>query len=216
MKSDVTTHLQHQADAIRKGAELIVESINDWQVIRQFLSNRTKDIELTESQQLKLDRYNFMYNQLASGRYTEAEVVHMNSKINFVSLPQSYEDLNCTKELFAILFNFNKAFELRLQLDLNRIMLNQAQAERDYKAYAMLERNRVKLMDLLPEMEQEENYFESHQNLIEFNPELVGGEEVDMKAVLDYINDKRNTKIRTELFDEAETLSNDSKEAALQ
>ena len=215
MKNDVTTQLTNQAEAIRKGAELLVQSTNDWQLIKLYLSNRTKDLQLTDIQQEKLNRYNFMYNQLASGSYTEAEVVNMSSKQNQVSLQQSYEDLSCTKELFAVLFNFNKSFELHLQLTINRMMLAKAQEASDFVAFAIMEKNRVKLMSMLPEQEQNESWFEAHENIIEFNPALIGAEDVDMKEVLTYINDKRKVKINTDLFDQAETINDGDQAPAL-
>ncbi len=216
MKVDVTTHLKSQADAIRRGAEILVDSVNDWQVIKEYLSNRAKDLELTDTQQKKLERYNFMYNLLASGKYIEHETVNVCAEVHKVSIQQSYEDLACTKELFSVIFNFNKAFELRLQLDLNREMLNRATESKDFVAYGILEKNRVKLISMLPEQQQEENWFEPHENIIEFNPELIGAEEVDMKQVLAYINEKRKIKIKTELFDEAETVNDGSSTPALQ
>lgn len=216
MKTDVTTHLKHQYDAIRKGAEVLVDAVNDWQVIREFLSNRTQDMQLTDTQQKKLERYNFIYNLLASGKYMEHEVVNVSAEVHKITIQQSYEDLNCTKELFTVIFNFNKAFELRLQLDLNREMLNRAQESKDFVAYGILEKNRVKLISMLPEQEQQENWFEPHENIIEFNPALIGAEEVDMKQVLAYINDKRSAKIKTELFDEVQTIQDDDHTPALQ
>ena len=215
MGSNVTNHLKRQAEAIRKGAELLVESINDWQVIKQYLTNRTKDLELTDIQQQKLNRYNFIYNQLVAGSYTETDVAYMSSVQYKVNIQQSYEDLSCTKELFATLFNFNKSFELHLQLNLNRTMLGKAQEKEDFVAYAMLERNRARLLAMLPQIEQEENWFEAHENIIQFDPALIGAEDVDMKEVLAYINDKRKIKINTELFDEAQPGENDDQAPAL-
>ena len=215
MKTDVTQQLQNHVSAIRKGAELVVNSINDWQVIRQFLSNRSGGLALTDIQQAKLDRYNFMYNQLASGNFSEYDVVEVVSKKYEITIQQGYEDLACTKEIYSTLFNFNKAFELRIQLDLNRIMLKKAEVDEDYIAYASLEKNRIKLMQMIPEMDLDENWFEPHQNIIEFNPELIGAEQVDMQEVLNYINEKRKLKINTALFDEAEKVDDASTKSAL-
>lgn len=199
---DVTSHLMKQANSIAQGADLLANTINDWQLIRKYLTNRIEDIELSQVQQKKLERYNFIYDQLATGNYTDKEVVTLVSERFSVSIRQAYEDIACSKEVYTHVFNFNKGFELRLQLDLNREMLKRAKEKGDMKNYAMLEKNRVKLMEMMPDLEEAENWFEPHELVIEFNPSLIGAPPVDMQEVLKYINEKRKAKIKTELFEE--------------
>lgn len=209
MKIDVTTKVKEHAEAIRRGAETLATRVSDWQIIKKFLTQRVGDLKLTDTQQDKLNRYNFMYNQLQTGRYTEHDVVTMVSKNTGISIPMAYEDMACTKELFGTMFNFNKAFELRLQLDLNRVMMAKADEAGDLKSWGVLEKNRISLLAQVKEIDEQENWFEAHENVIEFNPELLGSAPVDINQVLEYINEKRKTKIRTELFDEA--LTDDKK-----
>lgn len=206
MKTDVTTHLMKKSAAISQGAELLASSINDWQMIRQFLTNRVAELELTPTQREKLQRYNFIYDQLASGNYIDAQVVHLVAEKYGVTTRQAYEDIICSKEVYTHVLNFNKAFEIRLQLNLNRKLLTRAMDAGRFDEYAMLERNRVRLIALLPDIEEGSNWFEPHENVIEFNPELIGAPAVDTDEVLKYIEEKRKAKLKTALFEEAEVI----------
>lgn len=209
MKNEnVTSHLVKQAKSIANGAELLASTVNDWQLIRRYLTNRLAEVELSDVQQKKLERYNFIYDQLATGNYTDKEIVPLISERFSVSIRQAYEDIACSKEVYTHVFNFNKGFELRLQLDLNREMLKKAKEKGEFKNYAALEKNRIRLMEMMPDLEESENWFEPHELIIQFNPDLIGAPKVDMQEVLKYINEKRKAKIKTELFEEIKIESN--------
>lgn len=203
MKDDVTTALQKKAEEVNAAAEFIMAKTRDWQVIKNYLSNRIKDLALTPEQQKKLERYQYIYNQMVSGRYTDQEVVNQ-VKTNYkVEVTQAYEDINNTREIFNSVVNVHKQFEIKLQLQINRKMLHKAAELQDMKAYAALEKNRALLIKQLPdEPENPAEFFEGHIYEMTFDPELLGAPPVDMIKVLQAINAKRNKHIKTDMFEE--------------
>lgn len=205
MKEDVSTAMQKKADQVMSAAEALMQNTNDWQVIKQFMCNRLKGLQLTPEQEKKLERYQFIYNQLVSGKYTDAEVISQltNKKLYGLSISQAYEDINAAKELFPSVININKRFELHLALELNKLRQMKAEAMGDMKALAAFEKNRTLLLKELPE--QEENpadMFEGHSIEAVFDPKLLGAPAVDLKEVLKAVNEKRGKKIRIDMFEE--------------
>jgi len=205
MKEDVNKALQKIADDVSAQAEFIMNKTRDWQVIQQYLSNRINNIELTPEQQIKMERYQYIYNQLVTGRYTDQEVVNQVKKFYKIEATQAYEDMNASREVFNRVININKQFELNLQLQINRKMLNKCVEMSDMKAYAAIERNRERLIKQLPEeVENPGEFFEGHTYEMTFDPALLGAPAVDMIKVLQAINAKRNKDIKTDMFEELE------------
>lgn len=207
MKDDVSIALQKKAEQIRSAAESLMSNTRDWQVIKQFMCNRLKDIKLTQEQEKKLERYQFIYNQLVSGKYTDAEVVNQltNKKFYGLSISQAYEDMNAAKEIFPSVININKRFELHLSLQLNQIRQMKAEAMGDMKALAAFEKNRALLLKEIPDEEENPGeMFDGHTIEAVFDPALLGAPAVDMKEVLKAVNEKRDKKIKIDMFDELE------------
>jgi len=200
--------LLKKEQSIANGASILVEKTNDWQTIKKYLSNRSEDIQLTKPQQKKLERYQFVYNQLSSGKFVEREVVNQLTKVYNISLEVAIEDLADSKELFGFLFSINKMFELKLQLDFNRQMLEKAKAANDFRAYAALEKNRNEMLKLIPEViDTPGEYFEPHTNEIVFDPSLIGAPDVNMKEVLEIINKRHGSAIDLDSIPEAEVIN---------
>jgi hypothetical protein len=203
MITDVSKALMKKAEKIAYGTELLMAKTRDWQIIKLYISNRLADIPLTEEQQKKLDRYQFIYNQLVSGKYTDVEVVNQVIKIYKVKQSQAYEDMSCAKELAPSFINVSKRFELTLQLQINRNMLRKCEELGDMKAYAAIEKNRALLLKQLPDDDDNPaEFFEGHMIEAVFDPRLLGAPEVDMKELLRVINEKRDKKIKIDMFDE--------------
>lgn len=205
-----------KAEEVLKAAEFATQEISDWQMIKQYITNRTTDIKLTERQQHKLDRYQFVYNQLVSGKHSEYEVATMLHKVHGVSLPQAYHDITCSKELFSTIFNINKIFEINLQLQINRKLQQKAEEMGDLKTVALFEKNRALLLKLLPEEESNPaEHFQGHTIEITFDPTLLGAPPVNMAELLKLINEKRGTKINVDMFETIQP-DEDAEEAPLQ
>jgi len=111
MKESLNTALVKKADQIRNATDILVSKTRDWQLIKQYLCGRLADMQLTAEQEEKLKRYQFIYNQLVSGKYTEQDVINQVVRIYNVGLPQAYEDKNATQEIFCSVLSINKRFE---------------------------------------------------------------------------------------------------------
>lgn len=216
----VNSALIKAANQVQAGAEILMAKTRDWQVIRNYLSNRLANIELTDEQQKKLDRYQYSYNQLVTGKYTDSEVVSQLTRIYQIKQSQAYEDLSCTRELFNTVCNINKRFEINLQLQINRKLLRKAEELNDLKAYAQLEKNRALLLKLLPEEEDTPaEHFEGHDIEAVFDPKLLGAPDIDIADILKVINEKRKVKIDIDAFITDiphEDISTDEETAPLQ
>lgn len=167
--------LQTKEQKLIEAAELAAESTDDYLAIKEFLTRRINNMQLTQRQQQRLEKYEFIYNQLVSGKYTETEVLDM------VSVRYGLEKAMCrsyiidAKDIFSTSFNINKAFELKVQLDLNRVEMQKASMRGDLKAYAMLEKNRISIAKLLPDPEEESHEdYEGHVIVPVFDPSLLG------------------------------------------
>lgn len=207
MNSIVAQKLIDRANQVATTAELMLAKVQDWQKIKEYLCNRVNDETfLSDVQKQKLKRYQFMYNQLAGGKYTDTEVVNASMKMfNIKSHAAAYEDLACTREIFTSVLNINKQFEIMLQLQINRDMQRKAAELNDLKSLAALEKNRALLLKLVPDHEETPaEHFEGHTYELTFDPRLLGAPDVDMNEVLKLINEKRKVKINVDLFEPVE------------
>lgn len=204
MKEDVKNALQKRAEEVNRQADFIMAKTRDWQVIKQYMSNRVADIELTPEQQKKMDRYQFVYNEIVAGKSTDQQVANQVKTFFKVSISQAYEDINATKEIFSTVININKQFELNIALQLNTKYKAKAEEMNDLKALAMFEKNRKDLLKLLPDVEDNAaDLFEGHINELTFDPTLLGAPvKIDMVEILTAINAKRNKKINLDMFEE--------------
>lgn len=204
MKESVQMALVKKSEEVNRQAEFILSKTRDWQVIKKYMSNRLADITLTKEQEKKMERYQFIYNQLAGGEYGDNEVVILASKKFNISQTQAYEDINATKEVFSSVININKLFELNLALQLNNRYKAKAEDLGDMKALAAFEKNRMQLLKLLPEAEDTmPELFEGHTYEMVFDPSLLGApSKVDMKEILQMINAKRGKKVKLDMFEE--------------
>jgi len=202
MKEEVSLLLQKTATQISYATDLLVEKTRDWQMIREYLCNRLKDMTLTATQQDKLKRYQFIYNQLVSGKYTDNEVLNMVMKLYDVKIVQAYEDMNCAREVFNAVVLINKQFEIKMELQSAKDMKRKCNEIGDFKTAAAVQRNIKDLIAMLPELEEDPALqFTGHEIEAVFNPALLGAPPVDMKELLNTINAKRKVKIKTELFE---------------
>lgn len=204
MKEDVSSVLQRKAEQIKSAAEAMISDVMDWKIIQEFMRNRLTD-ELTLEQEKKLERYQFIYNQLVSGKYTDGEVVNQlcNEKLYGLSLRQAYIDMSAAKELFLSVIHVNKRFELHLAIELNKQRQRKAEEMGDMKALAAFEKNGIALRKQLPDEEEYSSaLFEGHTIEAVFDPKLLGAPAVDMNEVLKAVNEKRNKKIAIDMFEE--------------
>lgn len=202
MKEEVSLVFQKKAEQIAYASEILVSSTRDWQMIREYMSNRIKDMELTDTQKEKLARYTFIYNQLVSGKYTENEVLHQVMKKHDIKMVQAYEDMRCTREIWNTVLAFNKQFELKLELQIADDLRRKCVELGDMKSAAAFQKNKIAIQAMLPAVEEDNSQiFTGHSLEAVFNPQLLGAPAVNMKEVIEAINAKRKVKIKTELFE---------------
>lgn len=174
MKHNVKVALEARQKQIALAAEALAAEVNDWQTIQAYISRRARDTELTPIQEEKLKRYQFVYNQLVSGKYKEMEVVEQLEENWGVDWPQALRDLRDAKELFTTTLNVNKLFEIKAQLERNLVELQKASAQANGKTYAQLEKNRHKLLSMLPEDETSlADEFVARTNVLQYDPALL-------------------------------------------
>ena len=203
------TLLMIKVDEIKTAADAYVQVIQDWQIIKDHLSNKI-DVSLTEDQERKMVRYMHIHNQLLTGRYSKVEVIKQTMRIYKISQKQAYEDYNCTTEIFSSLVPVNKLFELQLEIEVNKRLRMKAEEVMDFKGAAACGKNLIALIAQLPEKEEfDAKDFSGHNVEASDDPRLLGAPDVDMKAVLAAINEKRKVKIKTELFETAEVIKED-------
>ena len=193
---------RQRAEAVRSGAELLYEKTRDWQLIKKFMCNRSEDFALNAVQQLKLERYNFIYNQLVCGRYSDREVVNTVVTLYGISQVQAYEDMSCSRELFNAVLNINKRFELNNELQIAKDARRKCMELQDFKSAAAFGKL---IKEILVSIEDEElspgEDFEGHEIEAVFDPSLLGAPAVNMKEVLAAINAKRKVPIKIDMFE---------------
>lgn len=203
MSDSVKKALQLKAEQVSNATQILVSKTRDWQVIKEFISNRISKIQLSKPQQDKLERYQYIYNQLVSGKYSETEVVNQVTEFFKIGITQAYEDLGCSQEVFLSVLNINKRFEMKMELAAARSMRNKCEEIGDTKGYAAVQKNIVNLLkELKDEEENPSDLFEGHTFEAVFDPRLLGAPDVNMKDVLQAVNAKRGKKIKIDMFED--------------
>ena len=197
--------LKKKADDVANATNLIVENIRDWQQIKAYMCNRLDEMVLSPIQQAKLDRYQYINNQLVSHKYTVSEVVNQVVTLYNVELRQAYDDLKCTKELFSSVININKSFELHIELESLRILYRKCLSINDFKNAVATKKV---INSILKQVESFEDIpgelFEGHTIEAIFDPVLLGAPEIsdeDYKKLLADIQTKRGVKKKEHIED---------------
>jgi len=208
MSESLPQILQRKAEQVSRASELILARTNDWQLIREYMNGRMEEWELTPDQIEKKNRYQYIYNQKVSGKYTNAEVVNQVQRLYKIESSQAYEDMKCADELFTSLINVDKQLELKLKLEINKSYQRKCLELGDMKSLAKFEKNGIEIAKLLEDMEDDRGeLFEGHVFEMTFDPSLLGAAPISKKDMMDLmnrINEKRGKKIRTDMFEELE------------
>lgn len=196
--------LIQKAESTAAGAAMLLEKTQDWQIIQEFISNRHAELILNPRQQEKLELYQYINNQLLSGKYTAAQLVTHLTKLYKRSFAQAYEDIRISKELFAALFTINKQWENNSELEICRMTRQKCIDIGDFKNGAVWQKRINELIAMQPDEEDTPGeYFKGHQLVAVFDPRLLGGSasQVNMKELLSVLNEKRQQKINIDMFE---------------
>jgi hypothetical protein len=200
----IQNKIESEVSRFVQASQTIQQHIQDWQTIQRYLVTRHTDMRLTAAQQRKLELYDFIYAQLMSGKYSESEIVNIlvNDPKRGLSRQTAYRELVATKELFATTLSINKVFEIKLMITWNKKQLIKADQAGDQKQYAAIEKNLQHWLEMLPQEEEASEMFTPHQNVIDFDPELIQAPDVDLRELADRINSRRKNKINLEVIEE--------------
>lgn len=188
----------------------------DWQMIRDFITNRVQGISLSTDQEFKLKIYQYIYDQLQSYKYTEQEVVKSVERLFNRSFSQACADMRHAKEIFNTTLKINKLFEIKLQIDRLKIEQQKCINSGQSKDFALISKVIQSYIEMLPDDEDEMSHlFTGHTNMITFNPALLGIEPLS-KSVLDEIlstvkkKNNFNDIISAIEIEEAQTIDDDA------
>lgn len=212
MKSNM---LETQKEKWLRQATWMAEQTNDWMMIRDYMNNRLGEMRLSDQQKTKLRRYQFAYDQLSSGRYTELEVISQLQEHFGVAEVTAISDLKCSKEIYSTTLAINKRFEIKMQIELLKIEQQKARDVGNLDASAKLAKCIAEFLKMVPdEMPDKDDAFTPHQNALTFNPAILGIPAIDkteMNDLLKTLANKYNYKLDTSFIEieDAEIISED-------
>lgn len=194
--SNISNYLVKTGQEIATATESLLEYTQDWQIILEFMKNRIEGIKLTKKQQEKMKRYQFAYGQASSGKFTDAEIVNLLMSEYTIGLTQAYEDMRCMREIYTVVGNINKRYEISIQLQINRRLMIKCEEMGEMLILAMFEKNRVALLKELKELEENPaDDFKGHTFIPVFDPKLINEDVIDERELMRVINEKRAVKI---------------------
>ena len=171
----MTNVLQKNQMGLQARADWMAEQTNDYQLIKQYMSSRYDDLVLTDIQQLKLRRWQFIYDQLSSGKYSDDDVRHQVIQHFKISESQSYADMRTAKDLFSTTLYINKKFEIIKDIKLLEIMMRKAREANKGDDYAKLQKVKNELYKMLPDEDDvPADYFEPRKIEILYDPKILG------------------------------------------
>lgn len=205
MAHKLKKELELRAKQVAKGAENLSNLTRDWQVIKEYMCNRLNKISLTETQKAKLDRYQFMYNQLVSGKYTESKVINQVMNLYKISYATAYADLRDTHELFNSCINIDKSFLLKQQVEIAMDITSKCLLIGDYKNAIAAQKNLTAILRELrvDDTSPGEHYEGIHIEAV-FDPTLIGGNPItktDFDELVGLINKNRTKKIDPKFYE---------------
>lgn len=207
------SYLERKKNKLIAQTEYVSQSIEDWQTIRDYISNRVEDIVLNKRQRDKLQRYDYMYAQLMSRKYTEAEVISQVEQRFNVKRSTAIQDLQSTREIYTVTIGINKRFEIKVQIEGLKIQLAKAAALGKLAEYSMLSRCLSDYYKQLPDEEvNQAELFTPHQNIMQFDPDKLGFPKIDaaewQKLKTD-LKTKHNFDFDDEIIEEAIIVDED-------
>jgi hypothetical protein len=205
--------LETQKEKLLRQATWMAEQTNDWMMIRDYMNNRLGELKLTEPQKQKLRRYQFAYDQISSGKYTEMEVIAQMVEHFKIAEATAIADLKCSKEIYSTTLAIDKRFEIKMQIELLKIEQQKARDVGNLDASAKLAKCIAEFLKMVPdEMPDKDDAFTPHQNVLTFNPAILGIPAIDkseMNELLKTLANKYNFKLDTSFIEieDAEIIS---------
>lgn len=198
-----------QSNATR--SEKVAENINDWQLIKQYLSSPVPSIELTENQQNKLLRYTTIYHELVGNKYDEPELISLIRNQYDISETQARVDIACTREIWSDTLSLNKLFEIKVSIERCKRLLRKAEDQNDMKAYAWIDKNLQRYLSMLPDQDTQlpQDFYIPELEPV-YDPALLGARKIDLKELEHTINEMRSKKANSFIEDISIIPDNDN------
>lgn len=209
----MSTFLAVNKETLIRQANWMAEQTNDWMMIRDYMNNRLADMKLSANQQAKLRRYQFAYDQLSSGKYTESEVISQLQTHFQVNESTARQDIRHSREIYTTTLAIDKHFEIKMQLDLLKIEQQKARDSGNLEAYAKLTKCITELLKMAPEPVEQDDAFKPHHNSFDFNPAILGIPAIDkteLKELLAVLKAKHNFTADTSFIEDAEIIEDDA------
>lgn len=175
-----------------------METINDFQMVRKFMYNRLGDaMKLSETQEMMLKRYQFVYDQFSTGKYSESDIVHQLIAQFGITEATARQSIARAKELFNNTLSLKRLFEIKLDIETTNRLIRKAEKANRFDDVAKLMKVKVELYKLLPDEEEvPADYFEPRKNEFMYDPHLLGVEPVSQGEIQKVLDDlKVNFKI---------------------
>jgi hypothetical protein len=186
--SSTINKLEQKALEISAQVDWMAEQVNDFQMIRQYMTNRVNEFTLSPMQEFKLKRYQFIYDQLSSGKYSDKEVREMTMKMFNIAENQAMSDMKTSQELFSTTLSVNKKFKILLQIQHLEKMQRKARDNNKLDEYSKLQRVMNELLRMLPdEIETPTDNFEPRKNVIMYDPSILGVQKVPDAEIKDLL-----------------------------
>lgn len=189
MKKNVQQALIKQQQEIERMAIAASEHLNDIHSIRSYLTRRVAQMELTPTQEHMLSLYEFAYNQLISGKYTDDEVAELVALKCGGNKSEAYAIIRESRDLYCSSIKFNRKWELKREKQVNQLLREKAEAMGDYKAAAAFSKIIAKLIEMSEEEDEREDTFTGHTLVVSASPEILGVKKPDKKEVKKLLDD---------------------------
>lgn len=171
----MNTFLQKHKEELISRAEWMAEQTNDLQTIKAYMTARFNDIKLSDKQKAKMARWQFVYDQLSTGRYTQLDIRWQLQNKFGISEGAAMLDIREASDVFGSTMNINKMFKIQLDIQLLDVMKQKARDTQQLDSYARLQKVQNELYKMLPdEDEVPADHFSPHQIIMKFDPSLLG------------------------------------------
>lgn len=203
-----------QKEKLIRQAAWMAEQTDDWMMIRDYMNNRLAGVQLNERQKEKQRRYQYAYNQLCSGKYTESEVIEQITEHFNVADSTAIQDIKCSREIYNTTLAIDKRFEIKMQIEFLKIEQQKARETGNMDAYAKLAKCVAEFIKMSPDDNlDKEEYFQPRQNIMQFNPAILGIPAINTRELSDLLQtlkSKYNFKMDTSFIEEAEIIVDDA------
>jgi hypothetical protein len=178
--------IKNTAQKLQERVTRVREYVNDINDIKAFITNRVDEIKLNKRQEASLARYQFIYGLMAKAEYIDSEIVAMVTHHFKVSASQAQKDLYITNDIYNTVLSVPKRLKVKLMMDILEQEMTKARDNHDGATLAKLSKEYRGYLDMVEDDHGDmKDLLTPHQNVIQFDPSLIGVKVSDEKDILD-------------------------------